>query len=139
MSTLKPVIIAATSGVATTLAWAQSRMRPGQYEITSEMSIGGTAKPALKAVDCITADVLKDQTKLLMQAAEEESCKVSDLVKAGDRTTFTFACKEDGVQFVSRAEMNYGVDSASGVVTTKVEGEVTTTRLSWKRIGECKR
>jgi hypothetical protein len=35
--------------------------------------------------------------------------------------------------------MNYGVDSASGVVTTKVEGEVTTTRLSWKRIGECKR
>jgi hypothetical protein len=140
VSTFKSMITAAAILVATsTLVWAQSRMRPGQYELVTEMNIAGTAKPALKATDCITAEVLKDQTKLLMQAADEQNCKVSDLVKAGDRTTFNFACNDDGVRSVSRVEMNYGVDSASGVVTTKVEGEVTTTRLSWRRIGECKR
>jgi hypothetical protein len=140
MSSLNPLTIAtAVLAAAGTLAWAQGRMRPGQYEVTTEMSIAGKAKPALKAEDCIAADVLKDHTKLLMQAAEEQNCKVSDLVKAGDRTTFSFACNDDGVKSVSRAELNYGVDSASGVVTTRIEGEVTTTRLSWKRIGECKR
>ncbi len=133
-----PITIAAIVVTASALLFAQSRLRPGQYEMTSEMTSAGKAMPAMKVSECITAEVLKDQTKLLMSAADDQSCKVSDLVKAGDRMTFTFTCKEDGVEFVSRAEMNYGVDAYSGVVTTKTEGQVITTKISGKRIGECK-
>ena len=138
MTTPNPVAIATIAVLTGALVLAQSRLRPGQYELTSEMSSAGKTMPAITASECITAEVLKDQTKLLMSAADDQNCKVSDLVKAGDRMTFTFTCNEDGVQFVSRAEMNYGVDAYTGVVTTKTEGQVITTRMSAKRVGECK-
>ena len=138
MTTPNPIAIVTIAVLTSVLVLAQSRLRPGQYEMTSEMSSAGKTMPAIKASECITAEVLKDQTKLLMSAADDQNCKVSDLVKAGDRMTFTFTCIEDGVQFVSRAEMNYGVDAYTGVVTTKTEGQVITTRMSGKRVGECK-
>jgi hypothetical protein len=124
--------------VSGTLSLAQSRLRPGQYELTTEMTSSGKTMPAIKAQECVTADVLKDQTKLLMSAANEQDCKIANLVQTADRMTFTFTCIEDGVRFDSNAEMTYGVDAYSGVVTTKTEGEVFTTKMSGKRIGECK-
>lgn len=130
--------VAAVLAATGTLSLAQSRLRPGQYEMTTEMTSAGKTMPAMKAQECITADVLKDQTKLLMSAADDQNCKVSNLVQASDRMTFTFICIEDGVRFESTAEMTYGVDAYSGVVTTKTGGEVFTTKMSGKRIGECK-
>ncbi len=122
---------------ASALAPAQNRLRPGLYEVTVEMTFTRKPKLAMKAADCLTAEVLKDLTKLLASAADEEECKVSGLVTVGDRMTFTSTCTVDGAAVTSRAELNYGVDSYSGVMTTKADGEVITTKMSGKRIGEC--
>jgi hypothetical protein len=139
MSTQKALFIAVALVVLHgVLAVAQSRMRPGQYELTTEMTTDGKPMPAMKASDCVTAEVLKDQAKLLMGAAEDQNCKVSDLVRSGDRLTFSFTCNEDGVRFVSRAEMTYGTDAYSGLVTTTAKGRTTITKMSGKRVGECK-
>lgn len=139
MSTPQLLIAIATIAVTTsTLVSAQSRLTPGLYEMTMDMSLPGkSGPPAIGATQCLTAEDLKDlgDPRNLMRAAEDEDCKVSDLVTAADRLTFNFTCAGESV---SRAEFNYGIDSYSGIATTKREGEVVTNKMSGKRIGECK-
>ena len=39
---------------------------------------------------------------------------------------------------MSGADLRFGTDTSSGVVTTKADGEVFTTKMSGTRIGDCK-
>jgi hypothetical protein len=139
MRTQKALIIgAALVVIHGVLAVAQSRMRPGQYELTTDMTIAGKRAPTMTTSDCITADVLKDAPKLVIEAAQDQNCTISDLVRAADRMTFNFTCTEDGVRYVSRTEMTFGTDSYSAAVTTTAEGQTTITTMKARRTGECK-
>ncbi len=117
---------------------AQSRLRPGLYEMVDDISLDGKSTPSSKVSACITAQDLKDMTKLLTRGAEEQECKISDLVSTGDRLTFVMTCNSDGVRVVSRGEMSFGTETYSIVTTTKVEGEVVTYKRNAKRTGDCK-
>lgn len=123
---------------AGSLLLAQGGLRPGRYEVSMEISNAGETMPLVKDEQCIEAGDLKDLTKLLQNGAEEDNCKISGLTNTGARVTFAMTCTEDGERSESQADLRFGTDTYSGVVTTKADGEVFTTKMSGKRIGDCK-
>ena len=121
MSMPKPVAAAAIVAVTGICVAGQGGLRPGQYETITEMNVGGKTVPPMKASTCLTAQDLKDMTKIFLRDAPSEGCRESDLVNAGDRMTFNMTCDGDGVRYTSRSEMTFGTDSYAGVTTMKSE------------------
>jgi hypothetical protein len=136
------------------VADAQIAIRPGQYEYLLDMKMT-LPKEAAKAVldaagfkdqkrlECITADEAQqakaDVAKFFAQEMEMENCKLSDVKIAGNRLSFNSTCVEDGMKIVISTEMTFGVDSFTGVSTTKLDGGfMSTTTMTAKRVGECK-
>lgn len=129
--------VAITLGLAATPADAQHLLRPGKYEQTMAMRQGGTTAPALKVEQCLSADDIENMAAVLVKAAPEENCTVTDLKSQADRMTFTMACTEDDEIYRSAAELRFATDAYSGTVTTTVAGKVIVTTLAARRIGVC--
>lgn len=138
--------------LASTLVGAQAAIRPGQYEVTLDMKIGGVPGEASKAVldaagfqnqkrlECFTADDVKgDMRSMFAREMEGSNCKMSDAKTTGNKMSFDIACDEDGIKMTGTTEITFGVDSFSTVGTMKdSEGRLSTVRSTAKRVGECK-
>jgi hypothetical protein len=143
-------------------AEAQIRVRPGQYEYTFEMDLGGPgSKEAVDAVlraaagagsqkkllQCVTAEDVKDMkdadsiVKVFAREMEEDgNCKISDAKTIGNKLTYTATCIEDGLRMTMTTEMTFGADSITGSTKGKdYEGRPISSKLSAKRLGECKK
>lgn len=117
---------------------AQTQLRPGQYETTAELTLGGFPTGPVKDLRCIPADEVKDFPKLIMRDVQVEVCKVSDLKTTANKVTFNTACAMDGVRYTSMSEVTFSSDSFAGVTkTTTSSGQVNLTKISGKRVGEC--
>jgi Protein of unknown function (DUF3617) len=131
---------------------AQPAIRPGQYEYTIEMNLGGVPADAPNAVldaagfdkqkrlECLTADDLKgDLTQAFTREMEGSNCKMSDVKTTGNRMTFTTTCEEDGIRMVMTNEMTFDADAFTGVMKGKDnEGRVSTVKMTAKRVGDCR-
>ncbi len=145
-ATVLVVVILASVGEA------QLAIRPGQYEFTVDMNLGGIPADAPKAVldaagfqkqkklECLTADDVKgDITQMLMRELADSNCKMSDLKWAGGRVTFTTTCVEDDLRMVMNHDVTVGTDSFTSVAKGKDnKGNVSTVKTSARRVGECK-
>jgi hypothetical protein len=130
---------------------AQLAIRPGQYELTVEMNLGGIPADAPKAVldaagfqkqkklECLTAaDVKGDITQMLMREMADSNCKMSDLKWAGSRVTFTTTCAEDDIRMVMNHDVTVGTDSFTSVAKGQDnKGNVSTVKTSARRVGDC--
>ena len=152
MRTLTIVLVIVLAAAA---ASAQISIRPGQYEYTLQMNMP-IPKEASKAVldaagfdkeqkrlDCITAEDAKqakeDVVKFFAKEMDPQNCKMSDVKITANTLTFTATCVEDGMKMVINNQMTFGVDSFTGVGTMKGDGGLSsTTRMTAKRVGECK-
>lgn len=133
------VLLAAAMGIclAASPAAAQANLQPGKYQVTMEMSGAGEAMPAVKTESCVTSQDVANIATLLVQDAQDEDCKVSNLKFQSDRAAFLMSCSVGGERYESSAELRFASDSYDGSVTTKTGGEVFTTRISGKRLGPC--
>jgi Protein of unknown function (DUF3617) len=138
---------------------AQIRVRPGQYEYTLEMDLGGPGgKEAVDAVrraagagsesqkilQCVTADDVKDMTdadsivKFFAREMAEDGCKISDAKTIGNKLTYTATCIEDGSRMTMTTEMTFSGDSITGSMKGKdYEGRPMASKISARRVGEC--
>lgn len=123
--------------IAGTFVHAQTKLQPGKYELTMEISRDGKTKPVMKMETCVTPQDVANMARLLTQEIPDEDCKVSNLKTQADRMTFSISCKNDGVAYDSTAELRFAADSYVGFVTTTTDGEVFTTKMTGKRIGVC--
>jgi hypothetical protein len=147
--------------LAPAAAEAQIRVRPGQYEYTLEMDLGGPGgKEAMDAVlgaagagsqnqkmlQCVTAEDVKDMkdadsiVKVFAREIEEDGdCKISDAKTIGNKLIYTATCIDGGARMTMTTEMTFSGDSiASSTKGKDYEGRPISSKISAKRVGECK-
>jgi hypothetical protein len=128
----------ATGLAATAIAWAQMSLEPGEYELKSEIRVPGSAQAMnTTAKDCLSPTEARNFQDVMIERAEAESCKVSNLQMAADRITFDTVCEIGGSRTTASSDLTFGRDWYTAVVTTELNGDVTTSRVSAKRVAAC--
>jgi hypothetical protein len=143
---MKTVSVIALSMLATAAIVAQSSMRPGQWEITSEMQMpnmpAGVQMPAQKPLlQCITADQAKDPANTLSGQPGRgrgagSDCKMSDMKTTGKTTMFTMTCTTPQ-KITGTVEMTFGDDTFTQTMKMVMPQGEMTTKMTGKRIGDC--
>lgn len=121
-------------GLATVaLAWAQTSLRPGQYEITSEIRMPGEPSATKQVeLDCVSAeDAANVEEALLDLASVDELCEASNVQSSPGKMTFETSC--DGI--VTHADITYTSESIDFVITLTIDGETATSTSHAKWVG----
>lgn len=129
-------VVALTASVVATQA---VNLKPGRYEVSVEMEMADspTKMPPMKDTQCITAEDLKDFSRLLVDSEERERCKVSDYRAVGNKVSFNATCVEDGESYKMDAEMTFAGDSFTGMMRSNHKGQAMTIKSMAKRIDDC--
>ena len=141
-----PVLI--TAALAPVLLAQALTLKPGQYEIVSEVSMPGRAGgfPGEKILHCYTPQELQDLANALANRDPKQSCKVQDSKTSGSTLTYTTVCTSpDGRQLTTSGEVTFtSQESYHGVVRMKSTGRAAnpalggmTITMTGKRIGDC--
>jgi hypothetical protein len=121
--------------IAATAAWAQLALRPGQYNVTMELTLpGAPSAGAQQDTDCLSPEDAKDLVKAMMrELANEQSCTASNVKTSGNTLTFDAACSVEGnvvsanTELTIKSETSYAAVmqvNAAGVSTTlKITGQ----------------
>jgi hypothetical protein len=138
---MKPLLMAllVVTTVAVSPALAQTPMRDGQWEVTMQMEMPGMPMqmPAMKSMQCVTKEQLKDPGNALPKGPDSKDCKVSDYKAEGSKVSWKMACT--GAQKMSGSgEIAFKGDSYDGAMTMTMDpqGEMKM-KLSGKRVGDC--
>jgi hypothetical protein len=131
MRTLKISLLAGAL-VAAALAWAQSSVRPGQYEVVSEIRLPGeSAATQYTDSDCITPEEAEDLQSALLELVSEDTCGVSNVESSPGKMSFDTDC--EGI--VSHAEVTFNEETINVVFTMTVNGQTATSTSEAKWIG----
>ena len=144
------IVCAGVAAVATTFAAEMPRLRPGQYERMTVLSLPrGVGTQPRKNMQCITAEDIKDFSKRLNDAQPERNCTVSDYKQSAAEVSYTQKCAlpdRSSITFV--ANMTFPSDDTfRAVIKTSSSGgqaaaagllyQGATITVTAKRIGEC--
>ena len=141
---LVPVIVLALFATAAVIA--QSGMRPGQWETTTQMQMAnmpaGFQMPSMKNTVCITPDQAKDPANAVPRQAGrgrggKDDCKVSDYKTTGNTVTWSMACTSPD-KVTGTGEMTFSGDDSytSTMKMVMAQGEMTM-KTTGKRLGDC--
>ena len=140
-------------GIAATVApplRAQAPVvRPGQYEVTTELTMKGRGNlPPRKRLDCVTAEDTKDFSKKLNTMPNQGQCAVSDYKQSSNAVSYTQTCTaSDGSRVTATAKMTFPTnESFHAVIDMSGTGRASavsplfqgsTTTITAKRVGDC--
>lgn len=122
-------------GLAGAALWAQNPMRPGQWEVITQMQMANVPMqmPEMKSLQCVTAEQVKDPAKSLPSGPGSGNCKITDYKSDGTKVTWKTAC--DGI--AGTGELTFQGDSYTGTVgMTSPKGDMTM-KMRGKRLGDC--
>lgn len=120
---------------------AQSNpMRPGNWEVTAQMSMGGQPMPPMTSARCITAEDLKQSEKNGLPGGgpggPQGNCSVSDYKVAGSNVSWKMACTGQ-IAMTGEAQMQFKGDAYTGTMTmTMAQGSMVMS-MTGKRLGDC--
>lgn len=131
---------------ATAVALAQSGMRPGEWEVTTQMQMpnmpAGFQMPAMKMNQCITPEQAKDPANTVPRQSgrgrgNKDDCKMSDYKTTGNTITWSMACTSPD-KLTGTGEMTFAGDDSytSTMKMVMAQGEMTM-KMTGKRIGDC--
>lgn len=144
---MKSASVIALALIATVALVAQSPMRPGLWEITTQMQMPNmpaqVQMPEMKVPQCITPEQAKDPANTMPRGpqpgrgARKDDCKVADYKMSGNKATWTMTCTTPE-KLTSTGEMTFSDDSYTGAMKmVMAQGEMTM-KVSGKRVGDCK-
>jgi hypothetical protein len=125
-------------GLAAAAAWAQLALRPGQYNVTMELTLPGAPTPdAQQDTDCLSPDDAKDLVKAMMrELAAEQSCAASNVATTGNTLKFDATCTVDGNVVSANTELTVKSDTSySAVMQVNAAGVSTTLKLAGQWVG----
>jgi len=132
------IIVVAISLGTCTRAEAQVSLTPGLYERVHETEAAGDAGKH-KDTLCMSPAEAKDVVKTIAASGQETNCKVSDVkTAAGGKLSFKMTCKEKDGSSTYTNDVTYGPDWYNNVSKGKTKQGTITSKVSAKRIGECK-
>jgi hypothetical protein len=120
-------------------ALAQTPVRDGRWEITTEMDMPGMPMkmPAMKTTQCITKEQANDPNAAVPQSQDKNNaCKVSDYKVAGNKVTWAMKC-EGKTPMSGTGEITYATDSYDGWMKMTMASGDMTMKYKAKRLGDC--
>ncbi len=140
MRTITVVFVAVS--LATSIGLAQTPMRAGLWEVSTEMQMPGMTMPPMKARQCVTAaDLQRDPTSGLPRGAQNgasDSCKVSDFKTVGARVTWTLTCTSPQAM-TAQGDLTFSGDTYTGTIKMAMQSATMTMKTSGSRVGDCTR
>ena len=114
-------------------------MVPGLWELNSvvEMKNMPIAMPPATFTQCLSAEDLVPQSDY----SGPGGCEISNLKIEGDTVSYDLKCSSGGNETFSKGKITYSGTTMEGTITMEVTGQANmqmTTKLSGKRIGDCK-
>lgn len=139
-SFLRMAAIALSTGCVSATASAASPMLPGLWELRVATTIEKRELPSMTSRECLTQSDIDHETKTLPRP--DGDCTLSNIVTAGDKTTYDTACKLDNLTVRGRMELYRRAESYDGLSDMKFGGVRTkdipaTIVVNAKRIGDC--
>jgi hypothetical protein len=129
---LAKILLAGATLVAAALALAQSSVRPGRYEVTSETRIPGEPTATQSTdFDYITPEEAEDLQATLVELVSEDTCGLSNVDSSPGKMAFDSDC--EGV--VSHVEITFSAETIDLLLTMTIEGQTTTSTAQAKWIG----
>jgi hypothetical protein len=101
---------------------AEHPLRPGQYEIRTEMKMEGMdrAMPPTTITHCYTEQDVKDYKKLAQEGqGRNRDCQLSDMKESGNHMSWTMTCKS-GTK--GSGEMTLGADGYETTMDIEAQG-----------------
>jgi len=146
--------------LASAAADAQISVRPGQYEYTMELNLGGrdgkefvdavlkeagSARDASKStfLQCITPEDVKSMQdpnsiiKLFAREIDDDGCTISDVKTSENKLSYALACVEDNTRMTMTTEMTFSADTMIGISKGSMDGKPLSTAIVAKRVGDC--
>jgi hypothetical protein len=128
--------------VAGALRAAEHTLRPGEYEMTTEMKMEGMnhQMPPTTMRHCFTAEDVKDSRRIAQGGQPKNSdCEIKDMKMSGSHATWSMTCKSGAK---GSAEMDYRGDGYDMKMDMEMPGgehgamkmKMHTTA---KRVGDC--
>lgn len=118
----------------------QHPMRPGSWEVTGQMSMGGKQMPPMTNTQCVTPEQLKQAEEGGMPAGwtngPQGNCKVSDYKVAGGNVTWKMTCSGQ-MAMTGDGQMQFKGDTYTGTMTMTMPQGTMTMNASGKRVGDC--
>lgn len=143
---MKSVSVIVLALFATVALIAQSGMRPGQWEISTQMQMpnmpAGFQMPVTKTTLCVTPEQAKDPASTVPRdggrgRGGKDDCKMSDYKATGSTITYSMACTSPN-KITATGEMTFtGDDSYTSTVKMAMPQGEMTMKMTGKRIGEC--
>lgn len=121
---------------------AEHQMRPGEYEMTTEMKMEGIDRqiPQTTLRQCFTEQDVKDNKKIAEQGqGRNHDCETSDMKKTGNGASWSMTCKSGAK---GKAEVTYAGDGYEMTMNMEMPGgpnEAMKMKMHTKarRIGDC--
>lgn len=123
-----PVVALITAAVI----GAQTLLRPGQYEIVSEIRMPGEPTATHDTdLECVTAEDAADVEAALLDLVSDDTCEASNVVSSPGKMTFDTNC--DGI--ASHGDIDYTSESIKFVITMTIDGQTATSTSEAKWVG----
>ena len=143
---MKTVPVIALAMLATVAVIAQSGMRPGQWETTTQMQMpnmpAGFSMPTIPGSQCVTPELAKDPASAVPRQSgrgrgNKDDCKVSGYKTTGNTITWSMACTSPD-KVTGTGEMTFTGDDSytSTMKLVMAQGEMTM-KITGKRVGDC--
>ncbi len=110
-------------------------MNPGLWEWTAQMNMPGSGMTIPPQVNrrCLTKDDLVPATK-----KPGQECKIKNLKTSRNQVNWAMTCTTSQGPVASVGKMFYNGDSAHGEVEVNSQGMLMSSKMSGKRLGDCK-
>ncbi|MFG1201802.1 DUF3617 family protein [Xanthobacter aminoxidans] len=136
------LVVLASAGLASA-ACAQERMRPGLWEMTTEMAparagmaglpgMGSPQQRCISDAEAAQANGTAAQVRAAL-VAESKECTFDDVKVEADRVSYRQTCGDFGQVF----DVRYRADTMDGTITMKGAAGASIIKTRGKRIGPC--
>jgi hypothetical protein len=138
MKTLAAAVV--VCGIAVSGAAAQSPMRAGKWEVTTQMQMADVPMqlPAMTSARCITKEQLEDPASALPSGSPDPKadCRVSDYKAEGSKITWKLTCS-GAEPMTGQGEITVDGDRYDGAMKMTMDQGVMTMKYAGKRVGDC--
>jgi hypothetical protein len=110
-------------------------MKPGKWEITTQMDMPGMQMPARTFTKCITKEDVANVESAIPRGQRDSSCKFSDVKVEGNTVSWKMNCEERHMS--GDGKVTYDNDAYTGETHVKSERGDMTIKNSGRRVGEC--
>ena len=110
-------------------------MKPGKWEVTTQMDMPGMQMPARTFTKCVTKEEAENAENSVPRGRQDAACKLSDVKVEGNTISWKMNCAER--QMTGEGKATYEGDTYTGQMHVKSADHEMTINYTGKRLGDC--